>query len=75
MILSLGALRRGFSRRGNDGDGGVRHGGHSVDVSTLFAMAPFGGILKTWTILNRMIWISTIHAEFVGDAAFLFFLG
>jgi len=75
VILSLGALRRGFSRRGNDGNGGVRSGGYGVDVSTLFAVTPFGGILKTWTILNCVIWISTIYAELVGDAAFSFFLG
>jgi len=74
VILSLGALRRGFSHRGNDSNGGVRRGGYGVDVSILFAVAPFGGILKTWTILNRVIRISTIHAEFVGDAAFSFFL-
>ena len=77
MILSLGALRWGVSRGRNDGSSKGRcggHSGHGVNVGALFAVTLFGRALKTWTILNRVIWVSTIHAEFVGDAAFSFFL-
>ena len=38
-------------------------------------MAFFNGASETGAILDRVIWIGTIHAELVGDAAFSFFLG
>jgi len=74
VILSLGALRRGvFHGRRDDGDG-RRCGGYRGYSVAEFGMAFFSCALETGTILNRMIWVSTIHAEFVSDAALSFFL-
>ena len=40
-----------------------------------FGVTLFDGDLETWAIPNRMIWVSTIHAELVGGTAFPFFWG
>jgi len=46
-----------------------------MNVAALFGVTLFGSALKTWAILNRVISITAIHAEFVGKAAFSFLLG
>ena len=46
-----------------------------MNVGTLFGVTLFGSALKTWAILNHMISIAAIQAEFVSKAAFSFLLG
>ena len=40
-----------------------------------FGITLFDGDLETRAILNRVVWVSAIHAELVGGAAFPFFWG
>ena len=82
MILSLGALTWGVSRgRKDSGSRWSRWrrrrsgSGYSMNVGALFGVTLLGSALKTWAILNRVISIAAIHAEFVGKAALSFLLG
>jgi len=83
VILSLGALRWGVSRRGNDSDGRGwsrcrgygRYRGYGRVIKTVLVNTFFGDALETWAILNRMVWRTAVHTEFVGGAAFSFLLG
>ena len=40
-----------------------------------FGITLFDGDLETRAILNRVVWVSAIHAELVAGAAFPFFWG